>query len=148
MDSVLRGAAIYIFLMLIFRISGKRSLAQVTTFDFVLLLIISETTQQALLGENFSLTNALLLIVTLIGLDIGISLLKQRSPRLEKLVDSVPLILVENGQPIQERLDKARVDESDILASARELQGLERMDQIKYAVLERSGGISIIPQER
>ena len=148
MDSVLRGVAIYVFLLLIFRISGKRSLAQVTTFDFVLLLIISETTQQALLGENFSLTNAMLLIVTLIGLDIGISLLKQRSPRLEKLVDSVPLILVENGHPIKERMDKARVDESDILASARELQGLERMEQIKYAVLERSGGITVIPHER
>ncbi len=66
---------------------------------------------------------------------------------LEKLIDDVPLVLVEDGRPIKERLEKARVDEGDILSSARELQGLERMDQIKYAVLERSGGISVIPKQ-
>jgi uncharacterized membrane protein YcaP (DUF421 family) len=139
---------IYLVLLVIFRISGKRSLAQVTTFDFVLLLIIAETTQQAMLGEDFSLTNAFLLIITLVGLDIGISLLKARSPILDKLVDSVPVILVEDGKLIRERMDRARVDESDTLHSARELQGLERIDQIKYAVLERSGGISIIPMQQ
>jgi uncharacterized membrane protein YcaP (DUF421 family) len=147
MDAIIRGIAIYVLLLVVFRISGKRSLAQITTFDFILLLIISEVTQQALVGDDYSLTNSLLLIITLVGFDIGTSLLKQRIPPLEKLVDSVPLVLVENGQPLKDRMDKARVDEEDILASARELQGLERMEQIKYAVLERSGGISIIPVE-
>lgn len=80
MDSVLRALAIYLFLMVIFRISGKRSLAQITTFDFVLLLVIGEATQQALLGDDFSLTNAALVIATLLGLDTGLSLLQQRLP--------------------------------------------------------------------
>ena len=146
MDSVVGALAIYAILLIIFRISGKRSLAQITTFDFVLLLVIGEATQQALLGDDFSLTNAFIVIVTLLGLDIGLSLLKQRSQKVELWVDDTPLIIVENGRPLKERMDKARIDESDILASARELQGLERMDQIKYAVLERSGGVSIIPQ--
>mgnify|MGYP000622028922 CR=1 FL=1 len=146
MDSVFRALAIYAILLIIFRISGKRSLAQITTFDFVLLLVIGEATQQALLGDDFSLTNAFIVIVTLVGIDIGLSLLKQRSPKLELLLDDSPLIIVENGRPLQERMDKARIDESDVLTAARELQGLERMDQIKYAVLERSGGVSIIPQ--
>jgi uncharacterized membrane protein YcaP (DUF421 family) len=147
MDTVLRGIVIYAFLLIIFRISGKRALSQITTFDFVLLLVIGEATQQALLGEDFSITNALILIVTLVGVDIGVSLLKGRSKRVEKLIDSVPLVIVENGKPFKERMEKARVDETDVLTAARELQGLERMDQIKYAVLERSGGISIIPKE-
>jgi uncharacterized membrane protein YcaP (DUF421 family) len=146
-DSVLRAAAIYLILMVIFRISGKRSLAQITTFDFVLLLIIGEATQQALLGDNFSLTNAFVVIVTLIGVDIGLSLLKPHVPALERWLDGLPLVIVEDGKPLKERMDKARVDESDVLTAARELQGLERMDQIKYAVLERSGGISIIPKQ-
>lgn len=145
MDSVLRGIIIYFFILIIFRLSGKRSLAQITSFDFVLLLIISETTQQALLGKDFSMTNAAVLIVTLMGMDIGLSLLKQRSRRIEKLMDSVPLVIVENGKPLKDRMDKARVDEEDVLTAARELQGLERMEQVKYAVLERSGGISIVP---
>jgi uncharacterized membrane protein YcaP (DUF421 family) len=147
MDSVLRAAAIYLVLLVIFRISGKRSLAQITTFDFILLLIIGEATQQALLGENFSLTNAFVVIVTLVGFDIALSLLKPHIPRLERWLDGLPLVIVEDGKPLKERMDKARVDESDVLTAARELQGLERMDQIKYAVLERSGGISIIPKQ-
>jgi uncharacterized membrane protein YcaP (DUF421 family) len=146
MDSVLRAVAIYAILLIIFRLSGKRSLAQITTFDFVLLLVIGEATQQALLGDDFSLINAFMVILTLLGLDIGLSLLKQRSKTLERWMDDTPLVIVEDGRPLKERMDKARIDESDILAAARELQGLERMDQIKYAVLERSGGVSIIPK--
>jgi len=145
MDAVLRGVIVYAFLLLFFRFIGKRSLSQITTFDFVLLLIIGEATQQALLGDDFSIVNALLVIVTLMIIDIGLSLIKQRSSKVEKLIDGVPTILVENGQPIDEHMQKARIDREDILESARELQGLERMEQIKYAVLERDGKISIIP---
>lgn len=145
MEILIRTAAVYFFLLLLFRIGGKRSLSQITTFDFVLLLIISEAVQQALLGEDFSVINAFLVIATFFAIDIGISILKQRSKAVEKVSDGVPLIILEDGRPIQERMDKTRVDEADILAAARELQGLERLDQIKYAVLERSGGISIIP---
>lgn len=147
MDAVLRASAIYFFLLLIFRLSGKRSIAQITSFDLILLLIISEATQQALLGQDFSLTNAFLVIVTLVGIDIGLSLLKQRSQRIEKILEDEPLIIVEEGRPLLNRMKKVRVDEADVLIAARILQGLERMDQIKYAVLERNGGISIIPKQ-
>jgi uncharacterized membrane protein YcaP (DUF421 family) len=146
MDAVLRATAIYIFLLLIFRFAGRRTLGQMTSFDFVLLLIIGEATQQGLIGEDFSVIKAFLLILTLIGLDIGVSLWKQWSPRTEKWLDGVPLVIVEDGQPLKDRINKTRVDEKDILAAARELQGLERMDQIKYAVLERNGAISVIPK--
>jgi uncharacterized membrane protein YcaP (DUF421 family) len=147
MNPVLRATIIYFFLLLVFRLSGNRSFSQLTSFDFVLLLIIAEAVQQGLIGNDFSITQALLLIVTLIGIDIALSLLKQRFPRLERFIDGVPLVVVENGNPLTELMNKARVDEEDILVAAREHQGLERMDQIKYAVLERSGGISIIPKE-
>lgn len=146
MDAVLRSAALYLFLLLIFRLAGKRTLAQITTFDLVLLLIISEVTQQAMVGNDFSLTQAMLAIITLVGLDIGLSLWKQRSSTLNRLIDSVPVLILENGQPLKERMKQLRVDESDILNAARELQGLERLDQIKYAILERSGNISVIPK--
>jgi uncharacterized membrane protein YcaP (DUF421 family) len=147
MDSVLRAAAIYLFLLIIFRMAGKRTLSDVTTFDFVLLLIVGEATQQALLGEDFSLINAFLVILTLIGIDIAISLVQQRWPWLDKWIEGVPLVIVEHGQPLRDRLKRVRVSEEDILVAARERQGLARMDQIQYAVLERSGGISIIPKQ-
>ena len=148
METVIRAAVVYGVLWLVFRIAGKRTLAEITTFDFILLLIVSETTQNALAGTDFSITNSLLLIVTLVGIDVGLSLVKQYWPTVDKIIDGVPLILLEDGRPFRERMDKSRVDEADILAAARRSQGLERLDQIKYAVLERDGGISIIPMER
>lgn len=146
MGSVERVAIMYFFLLLIFRIAGRRTLAQMTSFDLILLLIVSELTQQAMVSDDHSLTNAFVAIVTLIGIDITLSLLKQRAPRIEKWLDGVPTILVDNGLLLKDRMEKARVDEVDILTAARERQGLERLDQIKYAILERSGGISIIPK--
>lgn len=145
MDAVLRATAVYVFLMIVFRIAGRRTLMEMTTFDFILLLILSEATQNAMIGNDYSVTNGFLVILTLVGLDIALSSMKYRSPIVQKWLDGLPMILVENGHPLKHLMNKARVDEDDIMASARKSQGIERMDQIKYAVLESSGGISIIP---
>jgi uncharacterized membrane protein YcaP (DUF421 family) len=147
MDAILRAATVYIFLLVIFRLGGQRSLASITTFDFILLLIIAEATQQAIVGNDFSITKALLTITTLVGIDIGLSLLRERFPKLDKLMEGTPLVIVENGRPLTDRMKRARVDESDVLEAARDRQGLQRMDQILYAVLERTGDISIIPKK-
>ena len=146
MDSVLRAVAIYAFLLLVFRITGKRSLAQITTFDFVLLLIIGEATQQALLGDDFSIINACIVIGTLMVLELGLSVVKDRWPTLDRVLESAPLIVVQDGKVLEERVARERVDVDDVLTAARELHGLERLDQIKFAILERSGGISIVPK--
>jgi uncharacterized membrane protein YcaP (DUF421 family) len=146
MDSVTRGAAVYLLLLLIFRLAGRRTLAQMTSFDFILLLIISEATQNAMIGDDFSLTNGILVVLTLIGLDVLLSHVKRWYPAAEKWLDGTPTIIVEHGRPKRDVMRLARVDERDVLIAAREKQGLERMDQIQYAVLETSGGISIIPR--
>ncbi|MBH3441609.1 MULTISPECIES: DUF421 domain-containing protein [Pseudomonas] len=148
MDAVLRAAAVYLVVFIIFKIAGRRTLAEITTFDFVLLLIIGEATQQALLGDDFSVTNAALIIVTLVVIDIGLSLVKERSPKLARFIDGMPMIIVENGQVLKARLNKVRLAEEDLLEAARTTHGLERMDQIKYAILEKNGAISIIPKEK
>jgi uncharacterized membrane protein YcaP (DUF421 family) len=147
MDAVLRATVVYFFLLLVFRIAGRRMLSEMTTFDFVLVLIVAEATQQGLLGNDFSVTNAFLVIITLFGIELALTALKQRSARLEKWIDGVPSVIIEDGRPLKDRMEKARIDEWDILAAARTGYGLERMDQIKYAVLERNGSISIIPKQ-
>ena len=147
MDSVLRAFAMYLALMVLFKIAGRRSLAELTTFDFVLLMVIGEATQQALLGNDFSLTNSVLVIVTLIAIDVGLSLLKQRSNWVSKLIDGGPTIIVENGKLLSRRLRHARLIEADVLEAARSSQGIETIDQIKFAILERNGKISVIPSE-
>jgi uncharacterized membrane protein YcaP (DUF421 family) len=145
MESVLRATAVYVFLLVLFRLSGKRTLARVTTFDFVLLLIISEATQQALVDGDNSMTNAFLLVATLVALNILFSEIKQRFKGAERVLDGLPLLLVEHGNLLHDRMAKERIDEDDVLDAAREHHGLERLEQIKYAVLERNGKISIIP---
>ncbi|MDX0543272.1 DUF421 domain-containing protein [Sinorhizobium medicae] len=146
MESVARGITIYFILLVALRLSGRRTVAQMTTFDFVLLLIIAETTQQALLGDDFSIVNASLLILTLFGVDIVLSYLKQWSPKIALVLEGTPTVLIANGNVDDRALKRARVNIDDILVAAREQQGLARLDQIKFAVLEADGGISIIPR--
>jgi uncharacterized membrane protein YcaP (DUF421 family) len=147
-DTVLRAAAIYAILLIAVRLSGRRTLSELTTFDFILLLVISEAVQQGLVGDNNSVTSAIITVVTLVLINVGFSFVKTRIPWVEKFLEGVPTVLVENGRPLTDRMKKARVSEDDIMVSARELQGLECMDQIKFAILEAGGRITIIPAEK
>lgn len=148
MTSVFRAAAIYLVLLVVFRLAGRRTVAQMTSFDLILALIVSEGVSQGLTGQDHSVTNALLIAVTLISMDIALAWLKRHLPKLDDWLEGRPLIVVDHGRLLEDRMLKARVAKDDVLAAARERQGIERLDQIKYAVLERSGGISIIPFEQ
>lgn len=147
MNLVLRGVIVYLVLLLIFRMMGKRTLNQTTTFDFILLLIISETTQQAMIGEDFSITASAVLICTLMGMDLIFSLLRDYFPIFGHITEGAPLVIVDRGRALKKRMDKAKVDEEDVLHAARANFGLQKMEEIKYAVLEKDGSISIIPFE-
>src|SRR5688572_9202331 len=104
MDSVVRAAVVYLALLLLFRIIGKRSLAETGVFDFVLLLIIAEATQQAMIDDDNSMTNAFLIIVTLLALNVGVSLLQLRLPLVGRLIDGVPVLIVVDGTPSKDRM--------------------------------------------
>jgi uncharacterized membrane protein YcaP (DUF421 family) len=147
MDSVIRGIAVYLVILVILRLSGRRTLAEMTPFDLVLLLIVAETTQQALLGDDFSITNSVILILTLCTVDIGLAKVKQIWPSAGRVMDGTPTVLISLGKADQRALRRSRVDLSDILEAAREQHGLARLDQVKFAVLEVGGNISIIPSE-
>jgi uncharacterized membrane protein YcaP (DUF421 family) len=142
-EQILRTIGIYAFLMVVFRFSGKRTLKDVTVFDFVLLLVLSEGVQQALTSDDYSLVNAWVIIGTFLFLDVLMSLLKRRFRALDRVMDGEPLIIVRNGVPLEERMAKERIDLDEVLEAARQ-NGLESLDQVKYAVLERNGSISII----
>lgn len=148
MDSVIRGVSIYIVLLIVTRLSGRRTMAQMTPFDVVLLLIIAETTQQALLGDDFSISNAVVLILTLFATDVLLAWLKGRSPRVAGLLDGNPTVLMSRGRIDHEAMERARVSIDDVLVSARTQHGLKTLAEIDAAVLEVSGNISIIPREK
>lgn len=144
---MLRAAAVYLILLTVFRLTGKRTLAQVTTFDLVILLLVGEATQQALLGEDFSLVHASLVIVTLVLLQHGSDFLAWRFTPFSKVTDGVPSLLVNDGTLLEDALRLNRLDEADVMSAAREKQGLERLDQIRWAVLESSGQITVVPRQ-
>lgn len=148
MDTVFRGIAVYLFLMILFRIAGRRALSEMTNFDFVVLLIISEATQAALVGEDFSITTCFLAVSTLIGMGLFMNFVKSRSLRLDQWLEGTPFILVADGKPLQDRLKLTRIDEEDILQEARINGGVCSMSDIKFAILEPNGKISIIPMEK
>lgn len=147
MEMILRAAAIYLILLVVFKIAGRRALLQMTSFDLILLLIISEATQQALLGEDFSVTGAMLTIITLVVIDMLFGLVKKYISGAESMLDGSPVILVVHGELQKEQLRKVDVSSDDILVSARQNHGIYQLEKIKYAILERNGHISIIPEE-
>jgi uncharacterized membrane protein YcaP (DUF421 family) len=146
MDPIIRALVVYLSLLVIFRIAGKRSLSQVTTFDLLLTLIISEAIQEALVDDDHSLTQALILVVSLVSFDILLSLMKRRWPLIQKLTDETPVLIMQDGRVLEQPLRKERVDTGDILHAARERLGISRLDQLDHAVIESSGGITVIPK--
>lgn len=146
MEMILRAVAIYLILLVVFKIAGRRALLQMTSFDLILLLIISEATQQALLGEDFSVTGAMLTIITLVVIDMLFGVAKKYISGAESMLDGSPVILVVHGELQNEKLKKVDVSCDDILVSARQNHGIYQLEKIKYAILERNGHISIIPE--
>jgi len=120
----------------------------VTTFDFVLLLVIAEATQQALIGDDFSVTKALLVINTLIGLDIAISLLKERWLRSTKSSKECRWSLSKtvNRSPIA--CNAPAWTSPTYYRQPASIKALEHMDEIKFVVLERTGEIFIVPKRQ
>ena len=145
MELVIRGLVIYIVLFVLMRAAGNRQFAKLTAFDAVLIILIAEVTGQALVGEDYSLTAAIAVLAVIVGTDIAVSVAKHKSNALRKAVDGVPALLINDGKVIKRNLDKERVEEEDILDAAREHLGIERLEQVKYAVLEPNGTITVVP---
>jgi uncharacterized membrane protein YcaP (DUF421 family) len=146
METVFRALAIYGVILIMTRISGRRTLSDVTVFDFVLVLLIAETAQNALIGTDGSLTNTIVLIATLILTDVVLSLAKSRANWLNLIIDGAPTVLIRGGQLEREAMRMSRVSVEDILQCARMQHGLANLSEVSDAVLETSGTISIIPR--
>lgn len=147
MNPVLRAAVMFAVLWLVFRIAGRRTLAEITTFDFILMLIIGDATQQALVGDDYSITTAALVIVTLVLLDVFMGRLAITGKTVSRLIESAPVIVIDNGKILDDVLRQEGVDLEEVMMAAREIHGLQTLDDIKYAIVERHGGISIVPTD-
>lgn len=143
--TVLRAAIVYVMVLAVLRLAGKRTLGEMNTFDFAILLILSEAVQPALVGDDLTLTNAALILCTLVGFDAFLGLIKDKSRTVSRWLEDVPAVLMMDGVPRREALTRHRIDVEDLLEAARQQHGLLTLTQVRCAILERAGGISIIP---
>ena len=144
-STVARAAIIYGFVLLVIRLAGKRTLAELSTFDLVVLLIMSEAIQPALVADDTRITSAMLIVLTFVGIDALLGFVKFKSQKASELLDDIPTVLVRDGVTDRDALMRERLDEDDIMEAARHRLGLERFEQVRFAILERTGGISVIP---
>ena len=142
---VVNALLIYLFLLVVFRVAGRRTLAQTTTFDLVLILIIGDATQQALLGQDTTLASGALAVLTLVSVDVALSHLKRLFPTLDRLIEGDAVVIMTNGQLRERPMQANALDVEDVMAAARENHGLTDLANVREAVLEKDGKISIVP---
>lgn len=145
MEVVLRAAAIYLLLLAAVRLIGRRTASQLAPFDLVVLFIFGGIGITAIIGEDHSIAASLTAISTIGLLHVGVSWVKAWSPWFGRLVDGTPVVIFERGEWHQDRMRALRVLEADVMAAARQ-RGLMRLEQVRYAVAERDGKVSIIAQ--
>jgi uncharacterized membrane protein YcaP (DUF421 family) len=146
METVLRVAIIYFLLLVGLRILGKREFSQLSALELLTLLLIPELVAQSLVREDFSFVNALIAVSTLFSLVYFTSLARYLSDPLEKVMSGEPCILVSEGRFLEQNLDRERVDAHEIFSEMRKA-GLAELQQVKWAILESDGKISIIARD-
>ena len=145
MNIVLRAAFGYLFLLFAMRLIGRRTASMMAPFDLVVLFMIGGTVITAILGDDRSMTATASAIFAIGLMHVLVSELKRRSPTFGRLVDGTPVIVYEKGEWHADRMRTLRLLEQDVMTAVRQ-RGLMRLEQVRYAVVERDGKISVIEQ--
>src|SRR3954452_10240560 len=145
MDLVFRAAAVFFFLYLVTRVIGRRELASLEPFDIILLVVIGDLIQQGVTQSDYSVTGAMTVITTFAALTVFVSWMNLRFRRLRLALDGQPIVLVMDGKVLEGNLRRERMSIDELEAEAR-LQQAESLEDVKLAVLETGGNISIIPK--
>jgi uncharacterized membrane protein YcaP (DUF421 family) len=146
MDTVVRVIVLYLAIVLGLRVLGKREFGQLSPLELVSLLLIPELVSQAAIGEDYSITNGLIALFTLLSLVFVTSTLMHLSPRLEAAVTGQPAVLVAHGRLQEAALNRERISPEEIFAAMRRA-GLDRLERVRWAVLEGDGRISLVPED-
>ena len=143
MDLVLRAAIGFFFVLFLTRIVGRRELSSLEPFDLILLVVIGDLVQQGITQNDLSVTGLVLVGGTVGLLTIATSYASFRFPRLRPVLEGEPVIVVQDGKPIDENLRRNRITHEELAAAAR-MQGLGSLEDVRWAVFETSGEISFL----
>ena len=145
MDLVIRATVAFLFVYFLTRVIGRRELSSMQPFDLIMLVMIGDLVQQGVTQNDFSVTGALLVGGTITLLTVAVSYVSFRFPRTRPVLDGDPVILLEDGKPIDRNLRRNRITIEELAAAARQAQ-LDSLDSVRWAVLETNGRISFIPK--
>ncbi len=143
LEKVIRSAVVYLFLLCAFRLAGKRQLGQMTAFDLVVLLVISNVVQNALIGNDNSLGGGLLGATVILFLNACVAWLTFRHKRVERLVEHPPTLLAKHGRILWENLRRERLSLPEFRAALRR-EGIVSLRDVRYVILEEDGHLSVI----
>jgi uncharacterized membrane protein YcaP (DUF421 family) len=146
MDLVIRAAVGFLFVLFLTRAVGRRELSSLEPFDLIMLVMIGDLVQQGITQNDFSVTGMLLVGSTVALLTVAVSYTNFRFPRLRPLFEGDPVIIVENGKPIDRNLRRNRITHEELAAAARQEQ-LASLEDVQWAVLETNGQISFIAKQ-
>jgi len=144
MDVALRAIIVFVLLLVVTRAVGRRELSSMEPFDLILLVVIGDLVQQGVTQSDYSVTGSILVVATIALLTVAMSYLSFRFRSLRPVLEGEPLVLVEDGRPIERNLRRERITVDELRAAAREQQ-LRSLEDVHLAVLETSGRISFIP---
>jgi uncharacterized membrane protein YcaP (DUF421 family) len=145
MDIILRAAAIFFVVLLITRTVGRRELGLDEPIDLILLVVLGDLIQPGVTQDDYSVTGTILALVTFAALTVGMSYISFRAPVLRPVLQGRPLVLVQDGRPIDINLRRQRLAIDEVLSEAR-AQQVTSLADIRWAILETSGKISVIPR--
>jgi uncharacterized membrane protein YcaP (DUF421 family) len=142
-DVAIRTAVIYVVLIAGLRIAGKREVGQLSIFDLIVLLVIADAVQNAMVGQNSTLAGGIVAAITLLTLDKLLNVVTGRVPRVRKLLEGEPQELIRDGVILEDALRKEGIDDDDLAAALRR-QGVLDPSEVRLAVLETGGSISVV----
>lgn len=144
-EIILRTAVVYVVILILLRVAGKRELGQMSPLDLVVILVIANAVQNAMTGGDNSLIGGIIAATTLVAINTAFSKVGHRVPFFQHLFESEPTPLVQGGKLIKRNLDRENVEVDELMMAARE-HGIEDIVGVESAYLERDGSISIIPK--
>jgi len=147
MDLALRSAVIFFFVFLLMRIVGRRELSSLEPFDLILLVVLGDSVQQAVTQDDYSVTGAFIVVSTIALLQVFMSYLNFRVPRLRPIIDGEPIVIVQDGRVIEGNARRERLTLDDIAEAAR-MQQIASLEDVQWAVLETSGELTFIEKQK
>ena len=146
-EFILRGVIVYFFLIVLLRISGKRQIGQMAPFDLVLLLVLSNAVQNAMNGGDNSVIGGLISACTLVGMNWVVGLLTYKSKTIEAFIEGRPELLIHNGQLFNAVMEREKLTHHELMSALR-AAGCATVEEVKAAMLESNGNISVIPKHK